>query len=136
MLLINEWYNHFKNRWTSVESNKDLTQQKETIKKVWQFWWKITKWQLERMKEMGILFGSVQIILIDNFCIYHISAKFLSRLCTPNQNKSNTSVTCNKLDYNINPDFINSWVYSYDPVTKNSHLNGKYHRRHNNHEAI
>lgn len=51
------------------------------------------------MKEVGILFGSVQSILTDNLNIQHVSLKFVSRILTHEYKENCLQVACDVPEY-------------------------------------
>jgi histone-lysine N-methyltransferase SETMAR len=77
-------------------------------------------------KIVGLLYGTVQRILVDNLNIRCISARFVPRLLSDNQKALHVSV-CRELKQQArdDPNFISNiitgdetWVCGYDPETK------------------
>jgi hypothetical protein len=75
---------------------------------------------------VGLSYGTVQSILVDNLNMRHISAKFVPRLLSDDQKAYRVSV-CRELEQQArdDPSFISNiitgdetWVYGYDPETK------------------
>jgi hypothetical protein len=75
---------------------------------------------------VGLSYGTVQRILVDNLNMRRISARFVPRLLSDNQKALHVSV-CRELKQQArdNPNFISNittsvetWVYGYDPETK------------------
>jgi len=75
---------------------------------------------------VNVSYGTVQTILMCDFNMQHVAAKFVPRLLTPEQKEHHVAI-CQELRQRAldDPSFMSrvitgdeSWVYGYDPETK------------------
>ena len=126
------WYKHFKDGQTSVDDDERSGQPStsttpENIAKVCEAILADCRQTIHDVCEIvGLSYGTVQRILVDNLNMRCISARFLPRLLSNDQKAISVSV-CRELkrqardDSNYFSNIITSdetWVYGYDPETK------------------
>jgi len=129
---IKEWYNHFKDGSTSVDSeprhgrpstsrNDNVINQVRTLVMQDRH---ITIRELA--DEVGVSIGSVHTILTADLGLRSVSAKFVPKLLTMEQEQLRLEIAQDMLDcVESDSNFLNtvvtgdeSWVYGYDPETK------------------
>ena len=127
-----EWHSRFKRGRTSVEDDERsgrpcTSTTAENVEKIRQIIHGDRRLTICEICDMvGISFGVCQAILTDNLNMRRIAAKFVPRLLTSHQKQRRVEV-CQELQEtsNSDPTFISriitgdeSWVYGYDPETK------------------
>jgi len=129
---IKEWYNHFNDGSTSVDSeprhgrpstsrNDNVINQVRTLVMQERC---ITVQELA--DEVGVSIGSVHTILTVDFGLRRVSAEFVPKLLTMGQKQLCLEIAQDKLDcVESDSKFLNTvitgdevWVYGYDPETK------------------
>ena len=126
------WYRRFKDGQTSVDDDEHSGRPStnttlENIAKVREAILADRRQTIHDVCEIARLsYGTVQHILADNLNMRHISARFVPRLLSDDQKALRISV-CRELKQQArdNPNFISNnitgdetWVYGYDPKTK------------------
>ena len=127
-----QWHMCFKRGRTSLEddersgrpSTSSTPQNVETIR------WLVHEDRRRTIKEtaatVNVSYGTVQTILSCDLNMYHVAAKFVPRLLTPEQKEHRVAI-CEELRQRAldDPSFMSrvitgdeSWVYGYDPETK------------------
>jgi hypothetical protein len=81
---------------------------------------------------VGLSYGTIQRILVDNLNMRRISVRFVPRLLSDNQKALHISVCTELKQATDDPNFISiiitsneTWVYDYDPETKQQSLQWK-----------
>ena len=133
------WYKCFKDGWTSVDNDEhsgwpSTSTTPENIAKVCEAILADCRQTIHYVCEIvGLSYGTAECNLADNLNMKHISARFVPRLLSNNQKALRVSV-CRELKQQTrdDPNFISNviigdetWVYGYDPETKQQSLQWK-----------
>ena len=129
---IKQWFKRFKDGPASVESDprsgRPSTSRKEEVMD--QVCEKVLGDRRltvqEIVAEVGISIGSIHSILAEDLNLRRVSAKFVPKLLTEQQQELRKEVSEDMLDLaNHDPEFVKTiiigdetWVYGYDPETK------------------
>ncbi|KAJ4429146.1 hypothetical protein ANN_26149 [Periplaneta americana] len=135
---IKEWFNRFKDGRTSAESEQRCGRPQtarsaavvERVRNLVMADRRLTVREIA--EEVGVSKDSAHAILRDDLNMNRVAAKFLPKLLSPEQKDLRRDVAQDLLDTaNTDPGFLNtvitgdeSWVYGYDPGTKDSRRNG------------
>jgi AraC-like DNA-binding protein len=139
-----EWYSPFKNGRTSIDDDPhtgrpSTARTNETVDRVNAVIRGSRRLTIrETADELNLSFGTCQAVLTQDLGMKRVLAKLVPRLLTQDQTE-HRATACRRLlqrtenDSTLLPSIITgdeSWVYGYDPETKNKcHHNGR-HRRH------
>jgi len=134
-----EWHAHFKRGRTSLKDDKrsgrpsmsSAPKNVETIQRL------VHEDRRRTIKDIATIinvsYGTVQTILTCDLNMHHVAAKFVPRLLTPEQKEHRVAI-CQELHQCAldDPSFMSrvingdeSWVYGYDPETKQQSLQWK-----------
>jgi hypothetical protein len=127
-----KWHASFKRGRPSLEDDERSGQPStgSTPKNVETIWRFVREDRLRTIKDIAAIFnlsyGTVQTILTCDLNMHHIAAKFVPRLLTPEQKEHHVAIYQVLLQRVLDdPSFMSrvitgneSWVYGYDPKTK------------------
>jgi histone-lysine N-methyltransferase SETMAR len=127
-----EWHARFKRGRTSLEDDKRSGQpsMSSTLKNVETIQWHVHEDHRRTIKDIAAIvnvsYRTLQTILTCDVNMHHVTAKFVPRLLTPEQKEHHVAI-CQELCQRAvdDPSFMSrviigdeSWVYGYDPETK------------------
>jgi len=129
---VSQWHAWFKTGRTSVNDDEHTGRPRscttpETVAQIQELVRQDRQWTIHNIaEEVGIGYGTCQRVLMEELGRHHVAAKFVPRILTTDQKQQRVNV-CTELRQLASDDetFLSrvitcdeSWVYGYDPETK------------------
>jgi len=134
-----QWHTRFKTGCTSVDNAEHKGRPRscttpETVARIQELIRQDQRWTIHDIaEEVGIGYGTCQQVLMEELGMHHVAAKFVPRILTADQKQQRVNI-CTELCQLASSDvtFLSrvitddeSWVYGYDPETKQQSPSGK-----------
>jgi len=127
-----QWHAQFKTGRTSVDDDKHTGRPTscttpETVVRIQELIHQDRRWTIHDIaEEVGVGYGTCQLVLTEELGMHHVTAKFVSRILTADQKQQLVNVYTELRQLASDDEtFLSrvitgdeSWVYGYDPETK------------------